>query len=507
VSRDDIVLTGITKRFGPVVANEDVDLRLRRGEVHALLGENGAGKTTLMNILSGLYRPDAGEIAVWGEPRRFGSPRDALECGIGMVHQDFQLVDVFTVTENILLGARSGGFRIDREGAARRIVDLAVANGLPVPPRAYIRQLSLGERQRVEILKLLYRGADLLMLDEPTSVLSLREAEELYGTLRSLAAAGKAVVFVTHKLREVLAAADRITVLRRGRVVASVSNRETSAEDLGHLMLGTSVTRPADRREELGGRTVLRLSGLSARNDQGRRALRDVDLTVRAGEIVGVVGVAGNGQSELCDVVAGLRRCTAGTIELDGQDVTRVGPKEMIRLGVRYVPETRLGVGLVPELSLTDNIMLRDYRRAPFGRGIFVTRAAGRAVARTVIEQFRVRARGPDVAVGELSGGNQQKLLLGRELFETPRLLVAAYPTRGLDLEAAATIHQRLIQLRASGAAVLVVSEDLDEALSLVDRLAVMYGGEIVHVQSAREANRRHLGALMGGAVSGRRAS
>jgi simple sugar transport system ATP-binding protein len=505
---DLVVLRGITKSFGSSVVNDKVNLTLHRGEVHALLGENGAGKTTLTNILSGFYQPDDGEIILWGERVSFRSPKDALSRGIGMVHQEFQLIDAFTVTDNILLGQRRLGFQLPRTATARALTMLARENGLAIAPERHVWQLTVGERQRVEILRLLYLGAELLILDEPTAVLTPKEAEDLYVALRRLAKSGKTVIFITHKLKEVMSAADRITVLRQGKVVATVSKSETSLESLADLMIGKDrlaqniSTLP---RPELDRPPILRLTNLSAVNPSGHVGLRNVSCLLRGGEILGIVGVAGNGQSVLADVVAGLIPPTSGTIEVDGCDATRADPLAMMRAGVRYVPEDRTRVGLVPELSLADNLILRDYRNEPYSKGVFIDRQAARKRLSELVTQLNIQMLGLEASAGKLSGGNQQKLLLGRELYGKPKLLVVAQPTRGLDLEATATVRRWLIELRNAGVGVLLVSEDLDEIFEISDKISVIYAGEVTTPVPTRMADWASIGLLMGGSHSQRR--
>ena len=499
---DRVVLRGITKTFGSNVVNDNVELTLVRGEIHALLGENGAGKTTLTNILSGFYQPDAGEIILWGKRVSLRSPKDALSLGIGMVHQEFQLIDAFTVIDNILLAQERAELRLQRAATARTLTELGSANGLAVDPDRFVWQLSVGERQRVEILKLLNRGAEVLIFDEPTAVLTPQEADDLYLALRRLADAGKTIVFITHKLKEVMSAADRITVLRRGKVVATVRKSETTIEQLASLMMGKD--RPAQSVSarphcDPAAAPVLQLIGVSAVSPRGHIGLHDVDLTVRSGEILGIAGVAGNGQSVLAELIAGLVPATSGTIELDGRDVTKCNPLAMMKAGVRYVPEDRVKVGLVPELGLTDNLILRDYRRPPYGNGFWINWAQAHHRLAALVTQLDIRTPGLDANAGKLSGGNQQKLLLGRELRGEPRLLLVAQPTRGLDLDACATVRRWLMELRNSGIGILLISEDLDEIFEISDSLSVMYRGELTTPQPTRTSDWSSIGLLMGG--------
>lgn len=498
---DRVILRGITKNFGSSVVNDGIDVAFVRGEVHALLGENGAGKTTLTNILSGFYQPDGGEIILWGERVTFRSPKDALSRGIGMVHQEFQLIDAFTVTDNILLAQPSMGLRLPREDTARALRELGKLNGLTVDPDRHIWQLSVGERQRVEILKLLYRGAEVLILDEPTAVLTPQEAEALYLALRRLADAGKTIIFITHRLKEVMSAADRVTVLRLGRLVATVERSATSIEQLAALMIGEErAPRTVSAQSAEGSaRPVLRLDRVCAESPHGHVGIRDLDLTVRSGEILGIAGVAGNGQTLLAELITGLVKPLSGRIEVGGQDATTFNALETMYAGVRYVPEDRLRVGLVPELGLADNLILRDYRRAPYGNGLWIDRPEARRRLSQLVTELNIRTPSLDVSAGKLSGGNAQKLLLGRELHAEPRLLVVAQPTRGLDLDACITIRRWLLDLRNSGVGIVLISEDLDEIFEISDTISVIYHGEITEPQPTRSANWGSIGMLMGG--------
>lgn len=498
---DEVRLRGVTKNFNGVFANSGIDLTLRRGEVHAVLGENGAGKTTLMNILSGLYHPDAGEIEVWGEKLRLGAPGEAARRGVGMVHQHFQLVDAFSVLDNILLAGPEGSPLLRRAGAARKLADVARAHGLHVEPAAHVWQLAVGERQKVEILKLLYHGAELLLLDEPTSVLTPAEAEDLYRALRAMADAGKAIVFITHRLNEVMSAADRITVLRHGRVVASRKRAEVTLRELSALMVGTEIEQydEASLPRSISSEVVLQLEKASANGDRTTNALDAITLELRQGEILGVAGVAGNGQRELAEAMAGLRPLRRGRMTLGGRDITRASAHARMKAGLRFVPEDRTGMGLVPQLDIADNLMLRDYREQPLSRGIWLNRSEARDRAAAVIRDFGIHAGGSDAPVWALSGGNQQKVLLGRELLAHPLVLIVAQPTRGLDIAATRGVHDRLSALRATGAAILLISEDLDEVLQMADRVAVMYRGRIPRIWTREEADRHAIGNVMGG--------
>jgi simple sugar transport system ATP-binding protein len=496
-------MRGITKLFPGVVANDGVDFEARVGEVHALLGENGAGKSTLSNILTGLYRPDAGEIFLRGRRVHFHAPRDALDAGIFMVHQHFRLVEPFTVAENVVLGDHRGegrSFRLRRRAIERRVAQLSRSYGMRVDPRARIWQLSLGEQQRVEIVKALYRDASILILDEPTAVLTPQEAEALFTTLRAMAELGSTVIFISHKLHEVKAVADRVTVLRGGRTVATVAIDDATPRSLAALMVGRELAEggrvPTDRRA---GETILETSGLCADDDRGRAALENVSLVARAGEIVAIAGVAGNGQRELAETIAGMRAPTAGRVAI-ADHVLRAGdPRAAIAAGVAYVPEDRLGTGLAPSLSIASNISLKSYRSPSSSRGPLLRLRAIRDRAIELIQRYRIAAPGPDAQARQLSGGNLQKVVLAREFTAQPRLIVAAAPTRGLDVGAIETVHTYLRDAAADGVAVLLISEDLDEILSLADRIAVMYEGAILGEFEAAGADVEEIGLLMAG--------
>jgi simple sugar transport system ATP-binding protein len=486
-----------------VLANDCTTFEAAAGEVHALLGENGAGKTTLSNILTGLYRPDEGTIEIYGEPVTFHTPRDALDAGICMVHQHFRLVEPFTVAENVVLGDHRGEGRrllVNSREIERRVAELGNRYGLAVHPRARIWQLSVGEHQRVEILKALYREAQILIMDEPTAVLTPQEAEALFATLRAMADAGQTVIFISHKLHEVKAVADRVTVLRGGRTVATVSAAEATPRSLSALMVGREVEiMRREEREPAHSEVVLSLEGVRAGGDRGGEALKGITLAVRSGEIVGVAGVAGNGQRELAETIVGIRSQSAGTIRVGDRLLAPGDPRAAINAGVAYVPEDRLGTGLAPSLSVAHNVSLKAYREPPLSRGplLLVKRMA--ELARSLIRTYEVRAPGPGTPVRNLSGGNIQKLVLGREFQGEPRVLIAAQPTRGLDVGAIETVHAYLHAAAGSGVAVLLVSEDLDEILALADRVVVMYDGAIAGEHDAQTASVEEIGYLMGG--------
>ena len=474
-----ILGTGIVKRFPGVLANDHVDFELRPGEVHALLGENGAGKSTLMNIFAGLYDADEGEMRVEGRPVAFRSPRDAIAAGIGMVHQHFALVPSQTVTENVILGLGRPRFRLKLDRFDEEIRALAASVGLHVDPRARIWQLSVGEQQRVEILKLLYRGARILIMDEPTAVLAPQEIDELFATLRSMTAAGRSVVFISHKLGEVLAIADRITVMRRGVVTAAgIPAAGATREELARLMVGRTVLERIHRIDREPGEVVLDIRDVESLNDRGLPALRGASLQIRSGEIVGLAAVAGNGQAELAEVVTGLRSCR-GSIRLNGEEMANRSPGHAIKRGMGHIPEDRASVGSAPNLSIVDNAIMKRYRERPIARGWILDRGAARDLAERLTSDYQISAD-VDSDARLLSGGNLQRLILAREIERKPGLLVAVQPTRGLDVGAIETVHQLLLDRRAAGAAILLISEELDELIALADRIDVMYEGRVV---------------------------
>lgn len=494
-----VEMRGISKRFPGVQANDGVNLSVHAGEVHALLGENGAGKTTLMSILSGLYQPDGGEILVAGKAVSLRSPREAIAAGIGMVHQHFRLVEVFTVAENVTLGLTRPRFRLNMQVLEAEVSQLGARYGLQVDPGARIWQLSVGEQQRVEILKMLYRGARVLILDEPTAVLTPQEARDLFVTLRQMAAAGRAVIFITHKLQEVMEVADRITVLRAGRNVATLRKEDTDPRQLARLMVGEEVSLAYERVARPPGECLLELEGIHAMGDRGMLALRGLSLHVHEGEIVGLAGVSGNGQRELAEVVSGLRRVEKGMVKVAGRDVTNCHPAQIISSGVSLVPEDRLGTGLVPSLGVCENIILKSYRCPPISRGPLLQWREIRKRATELVRLFSVKVPRLDTTVRKLSGGNLQRLLLAREISSRPRVMVAVHPTRGLDVGATAGVHRLLLEQRNEGAAILLISEDLDEILALADRVAVIYEGRIVGEMPVGEARVEDIGLMMAG--------
>jgi simple sugar transport system ATP-binding protein len=497
-----IEMRGITKRFPGVVANDDIDFDVKAGEIHALLGENGAGKTTLMNIMYGLLQPDEGEIYVRGRKVVMRSPKDAIALGIGMVHQHFMLVEPHTVTENVILGLKSPkGILLDLEGAKRRIEELSKKYGLKVDPDAKIWQLSVGERQRVEIIKALYRGAQILILDEPTAVLTPPEVKELMAIIRRMAEQGHAVVpFITHKLPEVMAISDRVTILRRGKVVARIRTKDARESELARHMVGREVLFTIEKNPAKPGRVVLEVRNLKALSDRGLPALKNVSFSIREGEILGVAGVAGNGQRELAEVIAGLRRAVAGRVLIDGRDVTNLPPREIIKQGLGHIPEDRMGMGLILDFSIAENAILETHSSPPFARGWFIDPQEVGKHAERLIKEFNIMAPSKDTLANHLSGGNLQRLILARELSREPKVLVANQPTRGLDVGATEFIRRKLLEQRDRGVAILLISEDLDEVMSMSDRIAVLYEGEIMGILPAEKAKVEEVGMMMAGA-------
>ena len=496
-----VTMRGITKRFPGVVANEAVDFEAATGEVHALLGENGAGKTTLMNVLTGLYRPDEGEILLHGEEVHFHGPRDALDAGIGMVHQHFRLVEPFTVAQNLLLGWHTPRLWLGARAGRRQVREVSEALRMGIDPDARIWQLSVGEQQRVEIMKAVFRGSRILVLDEPTAVLTPQESEGLFETLRLMAREGHCVIVITHKLREVMEVADRITVLRGGRSVATVTKADATPRSLAGLMVGREVAdaRRVEKTTPVGD-VALAVDGISVVGDRGELAVRDVSLELCAAEIVGVAGVAGNGQRELAEAIYGLRDLEAGEVRVEGRKLRAGDPRSAIGAGVAHVPEDRLGTGLAPSLSIAANVSLKRYRGAPVSKGPLLLVKRMRELAVALIRRYDVKAPGPDTPTRNLSGGNLQKLVLGREFDGSPSVLIAAQPTRGLDVGAIEAVHGYLREAAANGVAVLLISEDLDEIRALADRVVVMYEGAIAGEVDPETAGDEEIGLLMAGA-------
>ena len=491
-------MRGITKRFPGVVANDHVDFDLRKGEVHALLGENGAGKSTLMNILYGLYKPDEGEILSRGQNVSFHSAKNAIDRGIGMVHQHFMLIPVMTVAENIVLATEptTAGVLLDYDEAVKRVRDISERFGLAVNPTARVENISVGQEQRVEILKALYRGAEILILDEPTAVLTPQEAGELFGIIKSLQAEGTSIIFISHKLNEVLEIADRITVLRRGKKIDTVPREGATEAGLAKMMVGREVLLRVEKKAAEPGDALLEVRDLQVNDDRGLAVVQDVSFVVRAGEIVGIAGVEGNGQSELIEAITGLRRAEGGQIAVAGQVMAHASARKMLDAGVGHIPEDRQRRGLVLEFTIAENIALHDYCYPPDSRWgwLFPRRLVERA--RNLIREFDVRGGGPNTRAGALSGGNQQKVVAAREVARDPKVLIAAQPTRGLDVGAIEFLHRRLIEERDEGRAILLVSLELDEVMSLSDRLLVMYEGRVVGEHGA-DASEEEIGLEM----------
>ncbi|MEI2690736.1 MAG: ABC transporter ATP-binding protein [Anaerolineae bacterium] len=493
-------LRNITKQFPGVLANDHINLTLGEGEIHALLGENGAGKSTLMNILYGLYSPDEGEILIRGQATKITGPTDAIRQGIGMVHQHFMLVPVLTVTENVMLGEETTrGLVLDRKQVANKIRELSQKHGLEVDPDAKIENLSVGVRQRVEIIKVLYRSANILILDEPTAVLTPQEADDLFGILRSLRQQGVSIIFISHKLREVLDLADRVTVIRRGRVVGETETAGASQAMLAELMVGRQVALTVEKTSVHAGEPVLVFQDLKVLDNHLHLAVNGASLEVRAGEILGVAGVQGNGQTELVEALTGLRTVQNGTVHIAGLDVTNATPRTITECGVSHIPEDRQEDGLVLSFPVYDNLIINTFYRPPFAKGLMVNQKAIVDQADGLIQEFDIRTPSAAVPVSNLSGGNQQKVIVARELNRPIKLLIANQPTRGLDVGSIEFIHQQLVQKRDDGAAVLLVSAELDEIIGLADRIAVMFKGQVTAVVDAAEVSKDQVGLMMAG--------
>ncbi len=494
-----VEMKDIVVRFPGVLANDHVNFTLKQGEIHALLGENGAGKSTLMNVLAGLYRQTAGAIKVNGRPVNFLSPKEAIAAGIGMIHQHFMLVPTQTVTENILLGLNDPRFFMNLNEYNQKVLDLQKQFGLQVDPTAYVWQLSVGEQQRIEILKVLYRGANILIMDEPTAVLAPQEIVDLMDTMRSMTAQGKSIIFISHKLHEVAAIADRITVLRKGKVTAEGQSMEgVTRQDLARLMVGRDVIFTVEKKSHDPGEVVLDVNTVRAENDKGVPALRGLSLQIRSGEILGIAGVAGNGQTELAQVISGLRPCT-GSIKINGKEVSNKPPIKAIQSGVSYIPADRTGVGSAPNLSITDNTIMKNYFHKPIGNGWSINFPVAHDYAQKLKESYDILAPSVETMARTLSGGNLQKVILAREISAEPQLMVAVQPTRGLDVGAIEAIQRLLLGQRDSGTAVLLISEELEELLALSDRIAVIFDGKIMGIVEAEQADIDEIGLMMTG--------
>lgn len=501
-----IEMDGITKTFPGVLANNNISFRVYPGEIHALLGENGAGKSTLMSILAGLYRPDEGHIKVKGVSNNFKSPRKALAAGIGMIYQHFRLVNNFTVAENIVLGAGKS-VKINSKQIEQEALEFANSFGFDINPDARIYQLSLGEQQKVEIIKMLYRGCDILIMDEPTTVLTPQEVKDLFKTLKFMASQGKAVVLITHKLHEVMEVADYVTVLRRGEVVGSNRIEEVDETILTKMMVAREVIFNEVGHSIKAGNKILELNNINVYGDQGYLAVKDIDLDIRSGEIVAIAGVAGNGQRELVEAIAGLRKMHAGSIKLDGKEINNLNIRQRLAIGITVVPEDRMGMGLVPNLNVLENVILRTYYNKKYSDGMFIDYKAIRTYAKKLVEDYNIFLSDLRHPINYMSGGNLQKLLLAREISQSPHVLVASYPSRGLDIAAAESIYNILLQERDKGTGILLVLEDLDDIFRYADRVAVMYAGGIKQILNVAETNVDEIGALMLGAQYARKSS
>ncbi|MDD5014293.1 MAG: ABC transporter ATP-binding protein [Atribacterota bacterium] len=498
---DAIVLQvkNISKHFPGVLANDHLNFDLRKGEIHTLLGENGAGKTTLMNILDGIYYPDEGEIYLNGKRVDIRSPFEATKNGIGMIHQHFMLVDTLSVLENVILGLESQGFYLDKKNISEKIAEISKKYNLDINPYAKIWQLSVGEQQRVEIIKTLFRGAEILIMDEPTAVLTPQESNTLFEILKRMTKEGKSIIFISHKLDEVMKISDRITVLRKGKLTGTVNTKDINQKELAMMMVGREILfklnrKPLNRKGE-----ILKIEGLETHNDKGIKILKGINFSIYGGEIFGLAGVSGNGQKELAEVIAGLRRAIAGKVYIKGEEVTNLCPKTITKEGTNYIPSDRLKVGLVPNLNTVENAILRRYDREPISRGIFLNYEEAAKYTRELVKQFNIMVPRENVPVKFLSGGNLQKLILAREIREEPALLIAVHPSRGLDVGATEFIRKKLLEERDQGVAILLISEDLEELLMISDRIGVIYEGEIEGIVDIDSADINEIGLMMAG--------
>ncbi len=494
-------LRGITKRFPGVLANDHINLTVEKGEIHALLGENGAGKTTLMNILYGLYHPDEGEIVVNGNKADIKSPIDAIKAGVGMVHQHFMLVPVFTVTENVMLGeefVKYGGV-LDREKAAKKVQEISDKYNLNIDPNAYIKDMPVGLQQRVEIIKLLFREANILIMDEPTAVLTPQEVTELFKIMQTLIDQGKSIIFITHKLGEVLECANKITVIRQGKVVGSTDPKTASMNDLANMMVGREVKLEVDKAPQKIGETVLEVQDLKVLDPRGGIAIDGINFEVKAGEVLGIAGVQGNGQTELVRSITGLLTPIDGSVKLNGKDITHSSPRQITELGTAHIPEDRQKDGLVLSLPISDNLILNTYYLKPYSKNIWLDQNVIIETGKKLVENFDIRTPSVFTPASSLSGGNQQKIIVAREFSRPIKLLVASQPTRGLDVGSIEYIHKRLLAKRDEGCAVLLVSTELDEVMQLSDRIAVLYRGKIISIVDGKTATKEQLGLLMAG--------
>ncbi len=500
-----VELKQITKRFSGIVANDSISLKLHKGEILALLGENGAGKSTLMNILFGLYQPDEGSIEIKGKPVHIDNPNMAIDLGIGMVHQHFKLVQPFTVTENIILGMepKKLGFHVDYKTATAKIKELSDQYGLKVNPNSKISDISVGMQQRVEILKTLYRGADILIFDEPTAVLTPQEITELMSIMRRLVAEGKSIILITHKLKEIMHISDAVTIIRRGKVVDTLKTSETDPNTLAEKMVGRNVSFKIDKKPATPGEAILQVRDLKLKNKEGVPVLNGLSLEVKAGEILGVAGVDGNGQSELIEAITGLRKVDSGSVTMKDVQLTNRNPRYVTEQGVSHIPEDRHKHGLVLDFTMSENMILETYYKAPFNKGGFLNQLEIDKQATKLIQQFDVRTPSIDTKARSLSGGNQQKAIIAREIDKNPELLIAAQPTRGLDVGAIEFVQEQLVSQRDQGKAVLLISFELDEIMNVADRIVVIYEGRIVGEVLPEETNDQELGLMMSGSTSG----
>jgi len=500
MEKQKVKMVKIVKHFPGVLANDHINFEVKKGEIRALLGENGAGKTTLMNILYGLYQPDAGEIFIGGEKVSLTSPREAINLGIGMVHQHFMLVPTLSVTENVIIGLKEFGFLLDLDSVEKEIEKISKKYELKVDPKAKIWQLSVGEQQRVEIIKMLYRDAKIMILDEPTSVLTPQESNSLFEILKKMSDEGKTIIFITHKLDEVMSVSSKVTVLRKGKVVSTLPTNQTSKKELARMMVGREVLFRLEKKPVEKGEIVLEIEKIKALSDKGILALKGVSFKVFKGEILGIAGVAGNGQRELAEVITGLRKVVEGKVYIDNKDVTNFNPSQIIRKGVSHIPEDKIRMGLVPNLNLAENLIIKNYNKKPFSNRFFINESYVNFHTDKLIEEFDIDTPDRYIPVKLLSGGNLQKLLLAREISEKPNLIVAVHPTRGLDIGATEFIRGLILKQREEEAAILLISEDLEEILSLSDRIAVIYEGKITGIVRSDEAKLEDIGLMMAGA-------
>ncbi len=492
--------TDITKKFPETVANEGINFSLHKGEIHALLGENGAGKTTFMNILYGIYMPTKGEIRINGKPVRIKTPLDAINNGIGMIHQHFMLVEPLTVLENIVLGLKEQGIVVDRKAAKKKLKEIAKLYSLEVNPDKKIWQLSVGEQQKVEIIKVLFRGANILILDEPTAVLRPQETEPLFDILRKMKKDGKAIIFITHKLDEVMAVSDKISILRKGRLVKTVDKEGVTKRQLAEMMVGRAVVFEFEKKEKKAKETLLSVENLDVYSaQQGVKVVEDVNFTVKKGEILGIAGISGNGQQAIVQTIAGLRRAVKGKIVFEGKNITNKSPRYIAQIGINYIPADRIGMGLASDLSCIDNAIMRNYYKKPISSSWIINYKKSEEHTRKIVDMFNIAVADIFAPIKLLSGGNMQKLLFARELFENPKLLIASYPTRGLDIASTEFVRKQMLKIRDEDMSVILISEDLDEILSISDRIAVVYKGKIMGIADAREIDKNTIGLMMAG--------